>query len=225
MSRSRRGRTRRPVALCLAGLTPAVVTETLYGLAVTRRPRVVPDEVHIITTGAAYPTVVGRLLGPSGALARLRREYGLPRDGLRCDPARVHVLRDARGRWIDDIRSDRDSRAAGECIRDVVRTLARDPGTELHCSLAGGRKTMSALLATALQLYRRPQDRLYHVLVSEPFERGETLDFPTEARWGRETRSSATLRLRGGHWSTRRSGFARPATPGTVSTSSSARRR
>lgn len=157
--------------MCLAGLTPAVITETLYGLAVARRPRVVPDEIHIITTGAAYPAVVGRLLGSRGALAQLRREYGLPDDRLRCDPARVHVLRDHHGRLIEDIRSDRDSRSAGECIRDVVRALARDPTAQLHCSLAGGRKTMSALLATALQLYGRPHDRLYHVLVSEPFER------------------------------------------------------
>ncbi|HWP34526.1 MAG TPA: CRISPR-associated ring nuclease Csm6 [Thermodesulfobacteriota bacterium] len=174
---SRRSR-RRPVALCLAGLTPAVVTETLYGLAVARRPRVVPEEVHIITTGAAYPAVVGRLLGPQGALASLRREYGLPRDRLRCDPDRIRVLCDERGRTLDDIRSGADSRAAGECIRQVVRALARDPTTELHCSLAGGRKTMSALLATALQLYGRPWDRLYHVLVSEPFERVAEFLYP-----------------------------------------------
>jgi CRISPR-associated protein (TIGR02584 family) len=166
------------VALCLAGLSPAVVTETLFGLAVGRRPRVIPDEVHILTTGAAYPAVVGQLLGPRGALARLRRDYRLPADRLRCDPSRVHLLRDGRGRPIDDIRSALDSRAAGDCIRDVVRQLARDPATELHCSLAGGRKTMSALLATALQLYGRPQDRLYHVLVSEPFERVADFLYP-----------------------------------------------
>lgn len=179
------------MALCLAGLSPAVVTETLFGLAVARRPPVVPDEVHILTTGAAYPGVAGCLLGPEGALARLRREYGLPADRLRCDPSRIHVLRGGRGRPIDDIRSALDSRVAGECIRAVVRGLARDLATELHCSLAGGRKTMSALLATALQLYGRPQDRLYHVLVSEPFERvadflyppRRPVRYPVDGRW------------------------------------------
>ncbi len=178
VSRSRGGRGFRPVALCLAGLSPAVVTETLFGLAVARRPPVIPDEVHILTTGAAYPSVAGRLLGPEGALARLRRDYRLPADRLRCDPSRVHLLRDGRGRPIDDIRSALGSRAAGECIRSVVRQLAHDPATELHCSLAGGRKTMSALLATALQLHGRPQDRLYHVLVSEPFERVADFLYP-----------------------------------------------
>jgi hypothetical protein len=38
----------------------------------------------------------------------------------------------------------------------------------LHCSLAGGRKTMSTYLALALQLLGRPQDALYHVLVDPP---------------------------------------------------------
>jgi hypothetical protein len=86
------------------------------------------------------------------------------------------------GRPLDDIRSALDSRAAGECIRTVVHTLARDPATELHCSLAGGRKTMSALLATALQLYGRPQDRLYHVLVIEPFEHVPDFLYPPRRR-------------------------------------------
>jgi CRISPR-associated protein (TIGR02584 family) len=159
------------VAVCLAGLSPAVVAESLYALAVASRPPVVPVEVHVITTHAAYPAVVGRLLGPSGALARLRADYRLPRESLRCPPGHVRVLADARGAPLEDIRSPGESRAAGECIARVVRELAADPGVALHCSLAGGRKTMSALLATALQLHGRPGDRLYHVLVNEPFER------------------------------------------------------
>jgi hypothetical protein len=43
------------------------------------------------------------------------------------------------------------------------------PG-RLVCSLAGGRKTLGALLALAMQLVGRPGDRLFHVRVDEPFE-------------------------------------------------------
>jgi CRISPR-associated protein (TIGR02584 family) len=169
---------RRVLAVCLAGLSPAVVTEALYAL-ITRRPlAVVPWAVHVVTTHAAYPRVVGQLLGPTGGLARLREQCRLATGTLRCTPREVHVLADSAGRPLDDIRTPEDSRAAGEFIGRLVHELAGDSGVELHCSLAGGRKTMSALLATALQLHGRPGDRLYHVLVNEPFERIPNFLFP-----------------------------------------------
>ena len=36
--------------LCVTGLSPQVVTETLYALAVAQQPAWIPDEVHIVTT-------------------------------------------------------------------------------------------------------------------------------------------------------------------------------
>jgi CRISPR-associated protein (TIGR02584 family) len=176
MVSGRRGKA--PVGVCLAGLSPAVVTETLYALATRRRGQVIPREVHLITTHGGYPTVVGNLLGPAGAIARLRQQYCLPASSFLCTDAHVHVLRDGRGRPLEDIRTAEDSRAAGDFIGALVRELASDPARELHCSLAGGRKTMSALLATALQLHGRPSDRLYHVLVSEPFDRIPEFFYP-----------------------------------------------
>ncbi len=177
MTAAARGSRHVPVAVCLAGLSPAVVTEFLYALLHRPHP-VVPREVHIVTTHGAYAAVVGALLGSHGALERFRLDYRVQAPALRCSPAQVHVLTDGRGRPLDDIRTPAESLAAGEGIARVVRMLAGDDRIALHCSLAGGRKTMSALLATALQLHGRPQDRLYHVLVSEPFERVPTFYYP-----------------------------------------------
>jgi CRISPR-associated protein (TIGR02584 family) len=163
--------------VCLAGLSPAVVTETLYAL-VHRRPRVVPREVRILTTARGFQAVVASLFGSAGALAKLREICRLPASTLLCTPDHVHVLCDARDRPLEDIRDAADSRAAGEQIGALIRDLAGDPAVQLHCSLAGGRKTMSALLATALQLHGRPGDRLYHVLVNAPFDRIADFFFP-----------------------------------------------
>lgn len=71
------GQGRRPVLLCLAGLSPAVVTEALYALAVVRRPPVYPSEIVIITTGHAVEAVEDTLLGPAGAI-----DYGAEAPGL-----------------------------------------------------------------------------------------------------------------------------------------------
>lgn len=168
----------RPVAFCLVGLSPAVVTETLYALALVRRPRVIPGRVIIVTTQEAYPAVVSSLLGKQGAIRRLISEYDLPPKSFQCGPDDVILFRSRSGRPLDDIRSDEDSRAAGESLAGVLAEVRRDPAVQLHCSLAGGRKTTGALLALALQMCARPGDRLYHVLVNEPFERIPDFFFP-----------------------------------------------
>jgi hypothetical protein len=60
-----------------------------------------------------------------------------------------------------------------------VREFSADPECALHVSIAGGRKTMGFYLGYALSLYGRPQDRLSHVLVSEPFENSMDFFYPT----------------------------------------------
>jgi CRISPR-associated protein (TIGR02584 family) len=167
------------MAVCLVGLSPAVVTETLYALAVARRPRILPYQLHLVTTRTGLTTVAGTLLGGGGALDRLRQEYRLPIGAFQCPSGNVHVLANARGDPLDDIVTSRDSEAVGEQISRLVQHLASDPRITLHCSLAGGRKTMGALLATALQLHGRPGDRLYHVLVSPPYDQAPDFFFPT----------------------------------------------
>jgi hypothetical protein len=48
----------------------------------------------------------------------------------------------------------------------------------VYFSVAGGRKTMSACLTLAAQIYGRPQDRIYHVLVSPEFESNREFYYP-----------------------------------------------
>lgn len=168
----------RTVALCLVGLSPAVVPETLYALA-RLRPRVVPDELHIVTTRPGAERVMATLLGPRGALAALRAAYRVPSGSWRCSPEHIHVLVDARNEPLEDIITTVDSRAVGDQLAALVRRVGLAPGTMLIGSVAGGRKTMGALLAMAMQLHGGAQDRLYHVLVAPPWERVSDFFFPT----------------------------------------------
>jgi CRISPR-associated protein (TIGR02584 family) len=158
------------------------VTETLYALAVAGHPKILPQRVCIITTGDAYGGVVSSLLGRGGAISRLKQEHDLPPSSLKCGIDDIHLIRSGSGRILEDIRSSEDSRAAGESIAGVIKRLHAVPGAELHCSIAGGRKTMGALLALALQLAGKPGDRLYHVLVNEPFEHVPDFFYPPSVR-------------------------------------------
>jgi CRISPR-associated protein (TIGR02584 family) len=169
------------ILLCLAGMSPAVVTETLYALAVTGRPQVIPCRVCIITTEDAYGKVVASLVGNKGAIHQLALEYRLP-ETIGCTPDDVFIIRSKSGKPLSDIRSSGDSRDAGEFIAGVLEELHSDHAVEIYCSIAGGRKTMSALLALALQTCARAGDRLYHVLINEPFERIPDFFYPPRQR-------------------------------------------
>src|SRR5579885_2566058 len=166
----------RDVLVAVCGLTPQVVTETLWALH-HRTPPIHPAEVWILTTERGRRKCREALLAPSGAVARYVREYR-PRPGPRCGPAQVIVLKGADGRPLDDVRSERDSRAIADQLAEFLRRQTERVHTRLHCSVAGGRKTMGVLLAAALQLYGRPEDRLYHVLVTPEFESLAAFYFP-----------------------------------------------
>ncbi|GIX48037.1 MAG: hypothetical protein KatS3mg131_2248 [Candidatus Tectimicrobiota bacterium] len=158
----------RDILVAVAGLTPQVITETLYYLTQVRRPPVVPAAVYVLTTRRGQACLLTHLLAPEeGRFFAFCREYGLEAAAIAVE---LQVLSDARGQPLDDIRTPEDSAAVADQIAALVARLAADPATRLHCSIAGGRKTQAVLLGFALQLYGRPQDTLLHVLVSEAAE-------------------------------------------------------
>lgn len=168
----------RRILLAVTGLSPQIVTETLYALAVARSPAFVPTEIHLITTvEGAERARLALLSDEPGWFHRLRRDYRLPE--MRFDAGCLHVLEDAAGDPLADIRSPADNERAADIITEMVRALTADPASSLHVSIAGGRKTMGFYLGYALSLFGRSQDRLSHVLVNEPFESSWDFFYPT----------------------------------------------
>lgn len=167
----------RHLLLAVTGLNPQVVTETLYALA-RQQPDRLPAEVHVLTTAEGAQRLRLLLLSERpGWFQRLRRDWGLP--PIDFDERHVHVLQDADGRPLSDVRSDADNAAAADQIAEQVRRLTSDDASALHVSLAGGRKTLGFFAGYALSLWGRPQDRLSHVLVSHPYESSWDFFYPT----------------------------------------------
>jgi CRISPR-associated protein (TIGR02584 family) len=158
----------RDVLIALCGLTPQVVTETLWALG-QQRPAIIPEKVWIITTKSGREACRRLLFGKNGKLASYLREYPSSRI-VRCGPGTIVTLKGSDGRPIDDLRTQEDNLAVADQLAEIIRKQTALPNTRLHCSVAGGRKTMGVLLAAVLQVYGRPDDRLYHVLVSPAFE-------------------------------------------------------
>ncbi len=173
------------VLLAITGMSPAILTETIWALA--HGPEsIVPDRVVVVTTGAGRrqlervfePLPAWQGESPWQALRRCLTERGLPvegrlRFGLTGDDVRIIAAADpATGisHELADIRTPADNTATADFLLDQVRTLTSNPDLRVVASLAGGRKTMGALLYACMTLAGRETDRLTHVLVSEPFE-------------------------------------------------------
>ena len=154
------------VLIFVAGTTPQIITETIYAL-IHQKPPVYPDEINIITTSHGAKVIKKNLMD-SGIFKDFCSEFNVS-DNILNDGA-VIIIKDNRRKSIDDIRSDRDNELLGDFISDFIREKAEDDNTRLHCSLAGGRKTMSFYMGSALQFFGRPWDKLYHVLVTPEFE-------------------------------------------------------
>jgi CRISPR-associated protein Csx14 len=159
-------RTFREIVVFVIGSTPQIITETIYALS-QEDPPVQPDEVYVITTSHGRKKIEGGLL-KDGLIGDLFQEYDLR--PVELTNSSFILISDDRGKEIDDIRSEQDNRHTGDAIASLIRKLAEDPLNRLHCCLAGGRKTMSFYLGAALQLFGRPWDKLYHVLVTPEFE-------------------------------------------------------
>ena len=172
------------VLVAVTGLSPQIVTETLYALAVApapSEPRFVPTRIRLITTDEGASRAKDSLLNSvNGWFHRLQTDYRLP--PIEFEPEHIVVLKDRTGQPLDDIRTRDDNERAADAITEEIRELTRNDDTALHVSIAGGRKTMGFYLGYALSLFGRAQDRLSHVLVSAPFESHAEFFYPAPQR-------------------------------------------
>ncbi|MGE4046216.1 MAG: CRISPR-associated ring nuclease Csm6 [Acetobacteraceae bacterium] len=180
------------VLFTVSGLTPQIVTETVYALAVRQTPAFVPTRIIVATTTEGAARVRLTLQGEDpGWLGRLCRDYRLPPIAFNEDD--IRVLTGPDGEPLQDLRTEEENQAAADAITEIIRELTADPDCALHVSMAGGRKTLGFFAAYALSLYGRPQDRLSHVLVSEPFQNNPLFYYPTPYREVIHTRNNHPL--------------------------------
>lgn len=154
------------IFIFVAGAAPQVISEVIFVLARKKPPRLA-DEIHIITTSLGKKAITETLINRN-ILNSMALEYNLPL----IPPEEINFIvpKDKGGKEIEDIVTPEDNEIIGDLITSFIREKAKENGSRLHCSLAGGRKTMSFYLGSALQLFGRPWDKLYHVLVNQEFE-------------------------------------------------------
>ncbi|MGL6260376.1 CRISPR-associated ring nuclease Csm6 [Vibrio sp. WXL210] len=166
------------ILLAVTGMSPAVVTETIYAL---HQEGTTIDEIQIITTKKgkkqAWLTLGVSKNNQPTPLEKLQRDYQIP--AIKFDESSIHVVPDAKGNLVEDARTKEDQVALADFITQKVRELTSDQNNTLFASLAGGRKTMTFFLGYAMSLFGRRQDSLSHVLVTPGYETLTEFYYPT----------------------------------------------
>lgn len=164
--------------LAVTGLSPQIVTETLFAIMKQYGEEALPNRVKILTTEEGANRARLTLLDKySGKFHAFLREFSLEGKVLFIEQD-IHLISDAKGSVLDDIVTPEDNAAAANCITNLMRQLTQDSESQLHVSIAGGRKTMGFYLGYAFSLFARPQDVLSHVLVASPFESHPEFFYP-----------------------------------------------
>jgi CRISPR-associated protein (TIGR02584 family) len=158
----------------VAGASPQIITETAYALLDENPPE---TRIHVLTTRKGRDAISDALLGRGKWWSKFRAEYPKAR-AFRLDGDSIRLLHDANGDPLDDVRTPEDNKACADQIVDFVKNQTRHGFPPVHASIAGGRKTMGYLLAAAMMLYGRREDRLSHVLVHPPELEGTDFYFP-----------------------------------------------
>ncbi len=164
------------ILLCVSGITPQIITETLYALAVLRDPPFIPNEIHVITTSIGRDFIFENLLDPDkGHFFRLIKDYKIPQPKF--DIETIHVIGDDKEDVIDIV-DDKTNELTANFILHKVKDLCSVEENWVHASIAGGRKTMSLFLGMGMQFYGKEIDEMSHVLVNPPFENHPDFYFP-----------------------------------------------
>jgi CRISPR-associated protein (TIGR02584 family) len=158
------------------GTSPAVMTETVWALA-HQAERVVPDEIVVITTKSGKDALLAAIM--SGAPCVWNRlKNALAKEDIAIDgklvfgDTSIRVIPDADGNEASDLRTGADNLRAADFMLGELRKYTADSVTTVLCSIAGGRKTMSALLFSCMSLLGREEDKVYHVLIPPEYDCG-----------------------------------------------------
>lgn len=162
------------ILVCVSGLTPQIVTETFYCLAVQQKIKI--DEVYILTTKRGRDVILGSDDASFTPKTPLKKElkklcdkYKLKMPAFESNDSHIIVAKEE-SIELSDIRTDKHNILFPNKTCEFLSKLTSDPNNTLFCSISGGRKSMSVHLAFALSLFGRENDKLLHVLTSEESE-------------------------------------------------------
>ena len=162
------------ILVCVSGLTPQIVTETLFCLAVKEKIKI--DEIYVLTTKRGRDVLLGIDNNPATPKSSLKKEikdlcslYKIKVPLFENNDTHILIAKEE-SIELPDVRSDNDNVLFPNKAASFIRDKTSSPDNRLFCSITGGRKSMSVHIANALSMFARENDRLLHVLTREENE-------------------------------------------------------
>ncbi len=181
------GHDRETVLVTTLGTSPSVLTSTVWALA--HHQQLVPNRIKVLTSCPGRDRLLQQVFSPA-------KEYGgntawdhlcqsLKSDGFDIagrlefapTPAYLRVFTTVTpgkhvAHELDDITSQAENEQVADAMLETLRGVMNDD-TQVIASIAGGRKTVSALFYACVSLIGRSDDRIIHVVVNDPFARSD----------------------------------------------------
>jgi len=160
------------ILICVSGLTPQIITETLFCLSMQKKIQI--DELYVITTARGRDVILGLdeeynkkrgyppLKNEIERMCNKFKKIQLPSFSMR-----NIVVANELSIELPDIRNDKDNKLFPNTLCEFINEKTKNNSNILHCSISGGRKSMSVDMAFALSLFGRENDKLWHVLTHE----------------------------------------------------------
>ncbi len=196
---------KKQVLIVVLGTSPAILTETVWALAVNEG--IVPDEIEIWTTKTGKDVFEKAVLTKDAKTEKTvwdsllddlttKRNINIT-DKLALEDDSWKIFANTKKQHLEDLLTTEDNLATADKMLAELRKYD-EPSTQILLSIAGGRKTMGALALQCMSLVGREEDKVYHVLVNPPFDTGLTppFFFPEKKgkKWqSRETRDKTTV--------------------------------
>lgn len=171
------------VLFLVTGMTPAIITETVWALAcdpeLDEDSRWVPDRIEVLSTDHGLNQIRSRLL-ESNVFETFKKDFPQLANLVFDETCLQSIINEnGSNAALVDLKTPEDNEFAANQIHKKIRDLTENDNISLHVSIAGGRKTMGFYAGYALSLHGRAQDSLSHVLVDDKFENIPAFFYPT----------------------------------------------
>lgn len=168
------------VLISVVGMSPAVVTESIWGLHL-EHPELVPDEVVVYTTRLAWDNMQKALTASKGGVSvweDLQQKVG------KSVRLRKRIFEDTQGGELADIVTSADQELVADQLLRGIREFKNPQQGKYRvvASVAGGRKSMSALMYAAMSLGAEADDLITHVLAEEVATSCPEFFFPAQEK-------------------------------------------
>jgi len=175
------------IVLALSGLSPAVITETVYNL-LKEDGDLLPLRVVPITTNTGAQKIAE--MNQQGVWQDLCEKLAISPNDLTLEQPRIICDRD--GQAIEDTDTKQNHDLTCDFMAEIVQEYKK-AGHSIIASISGGRKTMGALMYAVMSMLGDMQDRITHVLVDNSILGFADFYFPSQTKQQLEDRSGNTL--------------------------------